>query len=260
MTLSILIVAGIEINGWVSLKWQQIEKLQWEKHLFAFQHKRACHVFLTALAGVSGAPCVWVGPPNAEEQRGGSMALGQADLCNMYQHMWISETSENLKQSEDSSKNYLDGKEKELSTLNKVRSQYTLVLFPDNMDLRNFNAIRTDELAGACSSLLAGLCWASCRSSHPTFMFWLSPYFSLSTGKLQLSCSQLQPWLAGCLPSSWWILLLLLPPFEVKLCLKSSCWSAENDPGREKHQVWSKKITCISKFTATTFFLPLGTC
>lgn len=233
MTLNILIVSGIERNGWVSLKWQQIEKLQWGKHLFAFQHKRACHVFLTALAGVSGAPCVWVGPPNAEWQRGGSMTLGQADLHNMYQHVWTSETSENSKQSVDSSKNYLDGNENELSTLNKVMSKYTPVSFPDNMDLSIFNAIRTDEFTEACSSLLVELFWGSCRSSHPTSMFWQCPYSSLSTGKdhkLQLSCSQQQPWLAGYLPSSWWILLLLLPTSEVKLCLKSSlrCWSAEN--------------------------------
>lgn len=178
----------------------------------------------------------------------------------MYQHVW---TSENLKQSVNSSKNHLDGKEKELSTLNKVRSQYTPVLFPDNMDLSIFNAIRADEFAGPCSSLLVGLCWASCRSSHPTSLFWQHPYSSFSTGKdpkLQLGCSQLEPWLAGCLPSSWWI-LLLLPTSEVKLCLKStlSCWSAENDPGREKHHVWSKKIPCIRKFTETIFFLLLGT-
>lgn len=254
-----LIVAGIERNGWVSLKWQQIEKLQWGKHLFAFQHKRACHVFLTALVGVSGAPCVWVGPPNAEQQRGGSMTLGQADLYNMYQHVWTSEISENFNKSVDSSKNYLDVKEKVLSTLNKVRSQYTPLLFSDNMDLSILNAIRTDEFAGACSSLLVGLCWASCRSSHATSVFWQCPYSSLSTGKdckLQLSCSQLQPSLAGCLPSSRWILLLLLPTSEVKLCLKSSlsCWSAEDDPGKEKHQAWSKMIPCISKFTETSIF------
>lgn len=168
-------------------------------------------------------------------------------------------TSENLKQSVGCSKNDLDGKEKELSNLNKVRSQYTPVLFPDNMDLSILNAIRTDEFAEACSSLLVRLCRASCRSSHPTSMFWQCPYSSLSTGKdckLQLSSSQLQPWLAGCLPSSWWILLLLLPTSEVKLCLRSSLssCSAEDDPGREKHQVWSKKIPCISEFTETSFF------
>lgn len=187
------------------------------------------------------------------------MTLGQAELYNMYQHVWISETSENLKPSVDSSKNYLDGKEKEL---NKVRTQYTPVLFPDNMNLSIFNAIRTGELTGACSSLLVGLCWASCRSSHPTSMFWQFSYSSLSAGKLQLGCSQPQPWLAGCLPSSWWILLLLLLTSEVKLCFKStlSCWSAENYPGREKHHIWSKKIPCISRFTETTFYLPLGTC
>lgn len=100
--------------------------------------------------------------------------------------MWASEASENLKQSVDSSKNYLDGKEKELSTLNKVRSQDTLVLFPDNMDLSICNAIRIDELVGACSSLLVGLCWVSCRSSNPTSMFWPCPYSSLSTGKAEL--------------------------------------------------------------------------
>lgn len=118
-------------------------------------------------------------------------------------------------------------------SLNEVTSKYTPVLFPDNMDFSIFNAIRTDVFTGACSSLLVGLCWGSCRSSHPTSMFWQCPYSSLSTGKdhkLQLSCSQLQPWLARYRPSSGWILLLLLPTSAVKLRLKSSlsCWSAEN--------------------------------
>lgn len=72
-------------------------------------------------------------------------------------------------------KNYMNGKENELSTLNKMRSQYTPVLFPDNMDLSIFNDIRTGEFAGACSSLL--VCWASCRSSHPTSLFRQCPLF-----------------------------------------------------------------------------------
>lgn len=44
--------------------------------------------------------------------------------------MWISVVSENLQQSVDRSKNYLDGKEKELSILNRAKGQYAPVPFP----------------------------------------------------------------------------------------------------------------------------------
>lgn len=146
-----------------------------------------------------------------------------------------------------------------------MRSQYTPVLFPDNMDLSIFNAIRTDELAGARSSLLAGLCWASCRRSHPTSMFWQCSYSSLSTGKdckLQLGCSQLQPGLAGCLPSPWWILPLLLPTSEVKLCFKStlSCWSAENYPGRKSTTSGARRYLALANLQKQHIFLPPGIC
>ena len=39
--------------------------------------------------------------------------------------------SENLQKSVDRSKNYLDGKEKDLSGLNRARGQYAQVPFPD---------------------------------------------------------------------------------------------------------------------------------
>lgn len=50
---------------------------------------------------------------------------------NMYQHVQISVVSENLQQRVDRSKNGKDGKEKELSSLNRVRGQYARVPFPD---------------------------------------------------------------------------------------------------------------------------------
>lgn len=49
----------------------------------------------------------------------------------MYQHVGISVVSENLQQSVDRSKSYLDVKEEELSGLNRVSGQYTQVPFPD---------------------------------------------------------------------------------------------------------------------------------
>lgn len=45
--------------------------------------------------------------------------------------MRISVVPENLQQSVDRSKNDLDGKEKELSGLNRARGQYAQVPFPD---------------------------------------------------------------------------------------------------------------------------------
>lgn len=166
---------------------------------------------------------------------------------NVYHHVWILVMSENLLQSVDRSKNYLDGKEKELSSLNRVRGQYTQVPLPEvafahyhstqmcqgvtNKDLSILSAIGTDKFTGVCSFLLAGLCCVSCGSSHPTPMLWCCPVpafpsaGTVNLGWAALSCSLILRDASPCFltdPSAF------APRLWARtLCLKTSlrCWS-----------------------------------
>lgn len=245
MTVNRLIVSGTERNGWISSNWQQTEKSQWRKHLFVLHHRIACHVPYHPSWCFCGTMCKYrqVSPAQSSKEEV-AYPMGWADLSV---YVWISVMSENLLQSVYRNKNYLEGKEKELSRLNRVRGQYAEVPLPEvafahyhstqmcqgvtNNNLSILSAIGTDKFIWVCSFLLAGLHCISCGSSRPTPMFRRCPVSAFpSAGTVDFgwaarSCSLILRDTSPCFltdPSAFASQL-----WGQTLCLKTSlsCWS-----------------------------------